>query len=150
MAVRTSAGAIISLSAGVPGTFDATGYAALTYTALGEATDIGELGRVYTVVTHNPVGNRSTQKLKGSFDEGKLTLALGLDEADAGQILAQAALLLDVPYAFKILLQSTKVLYFQGIITGFKKQIGGVNKVTSAALTVDITTSASGVGIILV
>lgn len=150
MAVRTSAGAIISLSAGVPATFDGAGYLALTYTALGEATDIGELGRVYTVVTHSPVGNRSTQKLKGSFDEGKLTLALGLDEADAGQILAQAALLLDTPYAFKIILQSTKILYFQGIITGFKKQIGGVNKVTSASLTVDITTSATGVGIILV
>ena len=150
MAVRTSAGAIISLTAGVPATFDATGYAALTYTALGEVTDTGELGRVYTVVTHNPVGNRSTQKLKGSFDDGKLALALGLDEADAGQILAQAALLLDAPYAFKILLQSTKILYFQGIVTGFKKQIGGVNKVTSAALSVDITTSASGVGIILV
>ena len=150
MAVRTSAGAIISLSAGVPATFDGAGYAALTFTALGEATDIGELGRVYTVVTHSPVGNRSTQKLKGSFDEGKLTLALGLDEADAGQVLAQAALLLDNPYAFKILLQSTKVLYFQAIVTGFKKQIGGVNKVTSAALSVDITTSSTGVGIILV
>ena len=150
MAVRTSAGAIISLTAGVPATIDSTGYAALTYTALGEVVDIGELGRIYTIVTHNPVGNRSTQKLKGSFDEGKLSLMVGLDEADAGQVLAQAALLLDNPYAFKIVLQSTKILYFQGLISGFKKQVGGVNKITSVAMTVDITTSSTGVGIILV
>lgn len=150
MAVRTSAGAIISLSAGVPATFDGTGYAALTYTALGEVVDAGQLGRIYTVVTHNPVGNRSTQKLKGSFDEGKLSLMLGLDEADTGQILAQAALLLDNNYAFKILLQSTKILFFSGLITGFQKQVGTVNKVTSVAMTVDITTSSAGVGIILV
>ena len=150
MAVRTSAGAVISLTSGVPSTFDSTGYLALTYTTLGEAVDIGELGRVYTVVTHNPVGNRSTQKLKGSFDEGKLVRSVGLDEADAGQILAQAALLLDNLYAFKIVLQSTKILYFQGLVSGFKKQIGTVNKITTAALTVDISTSSTGVGIILV
>ena len=150
MAVRTSAGAVISLTSGVPSTFDSTGYLALTYTTLGEAVDIGELGRVYTVVTHSPVGNRSTQKLKGSYDEGKLVLSVGLDEADAGQILAQAALLLDNLYAFKIVLQSTKILYFQGLVSGFKKQIGTVNKITTAALTVDISTSSTGVGIILV
>ena len=148
MTVKTSAGTIISASAGVPASFDSPGYAALTYTAVGEATDIGDLGRVYTLVTHNPVGNRSTQKLKGSFDEGKITLQLGLDNADAGQILLKAATLLDVPYSFKIVIQSGRIFYFQALVMSFKTMVGGVNKITAATIELNITTSGTGVGIV--
>lgn len=148
MAVKTSAGTIISASAGIPATFDSTGYAALTYTAIGEAVDIGELGRVYTLVTHNPVGNRSTQKLKGSFNEGKITLQLGLDNADAGQVLLKAATLLDTLYAFKMILQGGRIFYFQALVMSFKTSVGTVDKITTASIELEISTSSAGVGII--
>lgn len=149
MAVKTSAGTIIGLTAANPATFDSSGYAALTYTDIGEVTDVGELGREYTLVTHNPVGNRATQKFKASFNEGKISLKVGLDNADAGQILLKAATLLDVPYSFKITLQgATRVFYFQAMVLSFKSNVGSVNNITTAAMELEITTSSGGVGII--
>ena len=70
MTVRTSAGTTLKVSASAPATFDKAGYSALTFTAVGEITDLGEFGREYALVTHNPVGTRGTQKFKGSFNEG--------------------------------------------------------------------------------
>lgn len=148
MAVKTSAGTILSTSAGVPSTFDSTGYGALTWTAIGEVTDLGELGREYTLVTHNPVGNRSTQKYKGSFNEGKMSLKIGFDFADAGQVLLKAALLLDTPYAFKMVIQSGRIFYFQALVMQVKPNVGSVNNITTAAVELEITTSSTGIGIV--
>ena len=42
--VQTSAGTTIAISAVLPATDDAAGYAALTWAAIGEVTDLGEFG----------------------------------------------------------------------------------------------------------
>jgi hypothetical protein len=91
MAVRTTAGSTLKVSASAPATYNTAGYAALTWTSVGEVTDLGEFGREYTLVTHNPINNRITQKFKGSYNEGKMSLKLGLDTDDAGQVLMKAA-----------------------------------------------------------
>lgn len=148
MTVRTSATAALSISAGTPSTFDSTGYAALAYTAVGEITNFGEFGREFTLVTHNPVTTRGTQKLKGAFNEGALDLKLGLDTDDAGQILAKAAALSDNKYAFKLVTANGDVYYFQGLVMTFKVGVNDVNSVTAATMKVEITTSATGVGIV--
>jgi hypothetical protein len=46
MTTRTSAGTTFKVSASTPATWDAVGYAALTYTTVGEITNFGEFGRV--------------------------------------------------------------------------------------------------------
>ena len=95
MTVRSSAGTTIKISAAAPATFDGTGYAALTLTTIGEVTDLGEFGREFALITHNPIGSRGTVKLKGSFNEGSIQMQLGLDTDDAGQVLAKTASLSD-------------------------------------------------------
>ena len=148
MPVRTSAGSTLKISAGVPATFNAAGYAALTYTTIGEVTDFGELGREYTLVTHNPVANRGTVKFKGSFNEGQMTLQLGLDTDDAGQILAKQAANSDNNYAFELQTQNGDKYYFQAQVMSFKVSVGNVNQITSATIMVEITTSNTGVGVV--
>lgn len=148
MTVRTSAGTTIKLSAGTPATFDVTGYAALTYTALGEVTDLGEFGREYSLVTHNPVGSRGTVKKKGSFNEGTMTLQLGLDTDDAGQILAKTASTSDADYSFVVETQNGDKYYFQAQVMSFKVAVGGVDSITSATITLELTTTSAGVGIV--
>lgn len=148
MTAATSAGTTLHISAGVPSTFDDTGYAALTYTAVGEVTDLGEFGREYNLVTHNPVGNRGTVKLKGSFNEGSMQVQLALDTDDAGQILAKTASKSDANYAFKVTTQNGDKYYFQAKVMSFKVGVGGVDTVTSATMTLEITTSSTGVGIV--
>lgn len=148
MSTRTSAGSTLKISAATPATFDAAGYAALTFTAVGEITNFGELGRVYALVTHNPVGNRGTVKKKGSFNEGTMDLQLGLDTDDAGQILMKAATLSDNDYSFVVTTQNGDKYYFQAQSMQFKVNVGSVDQITSATCKLELTTSPAGVGIV--
>lgn len=148
MAVRSSAGTTIHLSAGTPATFNAAGYTALTFTAIGEVTDLGEFGREYSLITHNPIGSRGTVKLKGSFNEGSITMQLGLDTDDAGQILAKTASQSDADYSFKITTQNGDDYFFQAKVMSFKVNVGSVDSVTSATIMLELTTNSAGVGIV--
>ena len=148
MAVKTTAGTTLKISAGVPATFNQAGYAALTYTTVGEITDLGEFGRVYDLVTHNPIDTRGTVKIKGSFNEGSLALQLGLDTDDAGQIIMKAATISDNNYAFKITDQKGDIYYFQAQVMQFKVGLGSVNQVSKASATLELTTSSTGVGVV--
>lgn len=148
MTVRTSAGTTIKVSAAAPATFNSTGYAALTFTAVGEVTDLGEFGREYSLVTHNPVGNRGTQKFKGSFNEGTMNLSLGLDTDDAGQVLMKSASTSDSPHSFEVTTQNGDKYYFQAMVMSFKVGVGSVDSITTATTTLELTTSSGGVGIV--
>ena len=148
MTVRTSAGTIFKVSAATPASFDATGYVALTYTPVGEITDLGEFGREYSLVTHQPVGSRGTQKFKGSFNEGSITLSIGLDTDDAGQILMKAASLSDNNYTFRVETQNGDKYFFQAKVMSWKVNIGSVDNITTASCSLELTTSANGAGIV--
>lgn len=148
MTVRTSAGTTLKVSANAPATFNTAGYSALTFTAVGEITDLGEFGREFALVTHNPVGTRGTQKFKGSFNEGTMNLTLGLDTDDAGQVLMKAASLADSAYSFEVTTQNGDTYYFQAMVMSFKVGIGSVDSITTATCTLELTTSAGGVGIV--
>lgn len=148
MGSNTTAGSTLKISAGVPASFDGTGYAALSYTAVGEITDFGDFGRKYNVVKNNPVATRGTVKKKGSFDEGALALKLNLDTDDAGQVLCKTALNSDNNYAIKITTQNGDVYYGQILVTSFVVGLGSVDTTTSASIDMEITTSPTGVGIV--
>ncbi len=148
MTVRSSAGSTIKISASAPATFNSAGYAALTLTAIGEVTDLGEFGREYNLITHNPLGTRGTTKLKGSFNEGAITMQLGLDTDDAGQILAKAASLSDNDYSFEVATQNGDKYYFQAKVMSFKVGVGSVDQVTTATIQVEITSGGTNPGII--
>ena len=67
---------------------------------------------------------------------------------DAGQILAKTASKSDANYAFKVTTQNGDKYYFQAKVMSFKVGVGGVDTVTSATMTLEITTSSTGVGIV--
>jgi len=148
MAVNTSAGTTLKVSAVAPATFDSAGYTALTFTGIGEITDMGEIGREYALVTHQSIGNRGTQKFKGSFNEGTMPLTLGLDTDDAGQILMKAASLSDSPYSFQVTAPNGDKYFFQAMVMSWKVNFGSVDAITTATCTLELTSSKSGVGIV--
>jgi len=153
MTVRTSAGTTLRVTSSAPSTFDASGYNTL-FTAspvpalVGEITDLGEFGREYALVTHNPVGTRGTQKFKGSFNEGTMTLSLGLDTDDAGQIIMKAASISDNNYSFQVTTQNGDKYYFQAKVMSWKVGVGGVDSITTATCTLELTTNSAGVGVV--
>lgn len=148
MATRTTAGSTLRMSAAQPGTYNAAGYAALSWITVGEIVDYGEFGREYNLVTHNPVANRGTVKKKGSFNEGQIALQLGLDTDDAGQILMKAASLSDNDYSFEITTQNGDKYYFQAQVMSWKVGLGNVDQITAANAALEITTNSAGVGIV--
>jgi len=138
MASFTSAGTTIEVSASLPATFDDTGYAALSYTNVGEVTAIGSFGQSAALVTHNPLDSRVTVKRKGSYNYGTLTLEMARDPADAGQTILVAAQNDDNSHSFKVTLQDGTVLYFTGQVMGYETSVSGTDAITSASCTVEI------------
>jgi len=151
MSVNTSAGTTLAVKAGDPGTYDSAGYATLFTSGssvVGEITDIGEFGREYQLVTHNPVGSRGIQKFKGSFNEGQMVLQLGLDTDDAGQIVMKAAADSDDDYSFKVTDPSGDIYFFQGKVMSWKVGLGNVDSISSATCNIELTTNSAGVGVV--
>lgn len=140
MSSNTTAGTTVALTASIPATFDATGYNALTdFTTIGEITDIGEYGRVYELVTHNPVATRRTEKKKGSFDDGGFDLQMALDSGDAGQQLLNTAVNSDANYSMKVTMQNGDIDYMQVIILSKTTNLGSVNNITAATVRIEVT-----------
>jgi hypothetical protein len=153
MAVFTSAGTTLKVKATQPATFNVAGYNTLFTTSptaplVGEVTDLGEFGREYALVTHMPVGNRGTQKFKASFNDGTMTIQLGLDTDDAGQVLMKAASMSDNDYSFMVTTQNGDRYFFQAKVLSFKVSVGSVDSITSATTTLELTTTSAGVGIV--
>lgn len=134
----TVAGSTLSISASLPATYDAAGFAALSYTAVAEVTDIGELGKDFTLVTHNPLADRKTYKFKGSYNSGSLQIQLAKALSDTGQTILLAASNSDNDYSFHILLQDSSDMYFTGKVMSLMTKIGSVNNILAATAKVEI------------
>lgn len=139
MAVQTSAGTTLGISTGVPTTYNTAGFAAKApFSAVGEITDMGEFGTEYSAVNHVSLATRQVRKFKGSFDNGALTLQLGRDILDAGQIALRAALLSDASFSFKVTYQDGTINYFTAKVMSYKTSVGSVDQITGATVTLDI------------
>jgi len=146
--VSTGAGTTIGIVLAAPGTFDAAGYAALTFIPIGEVTDIPDFGREFEMIAHKPISSRGTVKKKGGFNEGSIDLKLGLNTDDAGQVLLKAAALSDVDYSFKITCPTGDVYYFRALTLSFKVSVGNSGSIISATTKLELQTSSAGVGIV--
>lgn len=140
MSVQTSAGSTLSIGA-APATVDAAGFGAVSYTTVGEITNMGEIGTVYAEVKHNPVGSRNTQKFKGSYDNGTMNIQMGRDTTDAGQTAMIAALASDNSYSIKIVLQNGHIIYAKALVMSYKTSVGSVDQITGATTDLAITSN---------
>ena len=138
MAASTTAGTTFAVSASLPATYDSTGFAALTYTACGEITDIGEFGKEYQLVTHTPLATRKTEKFKGSYNNGSLALQMASDTSDTGQGTLVTALGSDNSYSFKVTHQNGDVDYFTGKVMSYRVAVGGADSIKSATVAIEI------------
>lgn len=152
MTFTTSAGATIGLSAAAPATWDGTGYAALTYTTIGEVTDLGEIpDKIFELVTIQPVASRAQKKAKGGYNLGSQTIQYAIDPADAGQILANTASGNDTTYSVKIAHPSLGTIYARALVMGGPKNYGDVNSAAMKSLTLEYTGASNTVdGVVLV
>ncbi len=140
MTVSTSAGTTFGLSAAAPASYAAAGYAALTFTPVGEISDLGDIpARVYELVTWNAISERGTRKSKGGFALGSQTITIGIDVADAGQTLLDSATNADTVYSIRIAHPQLGTIYARALVMGGTKNYGDVNTIATRQVTLEYT-----------
>ena len=140
MAATSTAGSTIAISATLPTTYDdevATGFPSLTFTTCGEITDIGEYGKEYNLITHNPIGDRKTYKFKGNYNNGSLSLQMASDTSDAGQVILLTASGSDAPFAFEITHQNGDIDYFTGVVMSYRLAVAA-ESIKTATVSIEI------------
>lgn len=132
----TTAGTIVAISASLPATEDATGFTALTYTEIGEVTNLGDVGITYTPVNLTTLKERRTQKFKGSYTGGDVPLEVAEYDLDAGQAILRTALGSDNSYSFKITHQNGTDDYFTGKVMSLMTGVGGPDAIKMARISI--------------
>lgn len=138
MAAQTAAGTVISIGS----TGDLSSES--SWTEIGEVVSISEFGRTYAEITHNPLGDRGTEKFKGSYNDGDITLQLAQDLSDAGQQALLDALDSDDAYNFQVLQNDAPSAgdptthVFKARVMSFTHNVDGVDSIVGSSVTLGI------------
>ena len=129
MALTQGVGGFLSVSAATPATFDADGYVALTWTEVGEASEIPEFGAAYSAVMFTSLKTGIENKFHGALNYGSITIPLGYDSTDAGQIILLAALASKDEISFRETRSDGTIRYIMGKVMSFPRgqSVGSVN-----------------------
>ena len=140
MALTEGIGGFWSVSAATPAPFDAAGYVALTYSEVGEASEIPEYGAAHAVNTFTPLKTGIDNKFHGALNYGSVTIPLGYDSADAGQIILLAALASKDAISFRETRSDGTIRYIMGKVFSFTRgqTVGSVNM---ASCMIEFTTA---------
>lgn len=143
--VVSSVGTIVSVSANAPATYDATGFAALTWSACGELADLPAFGAEAALATHTPLKTGIVAKRRGSLNYGSVTLTMALSETDAGQTILQtkgsAPAGQSASVSVKVALVNGDIQYFTAQVMSFKTNVGNADAITMAEVTLEIDNS---------
>ncbi len=109
-----------AISASLPATYDAAGYAATTvvYTTIGKVSDFMPYGSKREVNKFMPIAG-GVEKMKGSPDYGSGDLVCADVPADTGQIILMAAEISPNHYSMKITYPDGEVHYLDVIVSGW-------------------------------
>ena len=141
MGSLTAAGSTLAISAASPASPDATGYAALTFTDVGQVEKIGSLGASFAKVEFQPLKGPK-QKFKGSADYGALQPSMAIDSTDAGQTLLNTAADDETQklYSFKVTYPDGAKRFFQGRVFGSPETADGADTMLMAMPALEICT----------
>lgn len=142
MAIQTSAGTTLGISTTLPTTYDddvTTGYPSLTYTTVGEITEIPAFGSVYNLVTHSPLGERTIVKKKGSVNDGSIAISFAADASDTGQAALRTQHTSDNEIAVKITYPDGEDDYFTALVMDYQMNAGGADSIKTDSVTMELT-----------
>lgn len=137
MAVMTSTGTKIFVSAATPATFDAAGYAALTYTEVGEIVSISAFGTSVDPVEVRTLSSGALQTYKGHKNYGGVTGEANYDSEDAGQDLLRANILDSVAnLSVKVQMPDGSIVYSYGQSFDGQRNPGSANNMITTSFSV--------------
>lgn len=141
MTSQTAAGSTLAITVATPATQDASGFAALTFTEIGQVEKIGAFGASFAKVEFQPLKGPK-QKYKGSVDYGALQPTIALDSADAGQGILQASADDETQklYGFRVTFPDGSKRYFMGRTFGMPETADGADSMLTASPAIEICT----------
>lgn len=119
MALITYIGALIAVSAGVPATVDAAGFAARTFTTVGKITEWGETGDQSEDVTETTLAGR-TYHANGALDGGSIPFTFLIDGPDAGQTILRTANNTNDEVSVRITDPDGQIIYYHGKVANLR------------------------------
>jgi hypothetical protein len=132
--VESIAGATLAISAGLPATYDSVGYAAETYTVIGEVENYGNHGVTATITPFTPVDTAVTSKIKGSKDYGTMALTLGSIPENTGQVLLESAAESNDHHSIQLTYPDGEIHYLDVLVAKKEYQDGSVNDISRVAV----------------
>lgn len=112
---------------------------------LGEIEDLGEIGDQSADVTFQALDNNRVRHLKGARDAGTMTVVVGADPTDPGQLAMRAAERTKFNYNFKIVYEDAadetytdSVDYFRGLVMSARKNNGTSDNVARRTFPIGI------------
>jgi len=124
------------VSAALPASFDAAGYAALTWTEVGQITNVGSVrGREYSTSTLTVVSNPQEREKKGSYKLPNAEFECAWVEDDEGQLIIQAGANSYDTYSFRLDKQNDDKRYFAAQISKFVENNGQSNDAVKGMIT---------------
>lgn len=134
---QTMSGAVLAISATLPATYDAAGYAAtgMVFTTVGQIENYGNHGMTAVVTEFTPVADATVQKFKGAKNYGVMSMTLGHLPGDAGQVILEAAAESTNRYSVKITYplgsgeSTAEIQYLDVLVSKKENQDGAVNDV---------------------
>lgn len=120
-AIASHSEATYAISAGLPATYDAAGYAAttITYTAIGKVESFPEFGREQSINEFTPIKG-GVEYYKGVEKYGTGDMVVGDVPADAGQVIVKAASESSNHYSMKITYADGEVHYLDVLVASWK------------------------------
>lgn len=112
----------ISIATGEPATFDAAGFAALTFAEVGSVASIGAYGDTHADITPPPDLKTGRQlHFTGAADGGEVPVQVHTEDfADAGQDAVRAANGARANYSFKVVDPDGNIDYFYGRVVSYR------------------------------
>jgi len=137
---NSSTGTTLAVSAGTPTQHDASGFAALTWTTVGDVGDFGEPGSTTEVLEFVPVETGIKEKFLGVQDNGGYDLVIARDSAAAGQVLITSAYNARTMLSVQVTLPDGDIQYTRCFIASRPVNIGSASNV----LTISVNAVISG------
>ena len=152
MARFTGTGTCVSVSIGVPATHDAAGFAALTYTTVGELESVPEAELGHALVSFQNLCTGKTSIAKGAEEQIEIALGVAMDRDDAGQaLMTTARKSLTQVMAVRIVDNAGDTQYFRGLVLGERIFGGaGANDIRMGQYRLGVVAPATGDTIVVV
>jgi hypothetical protein len=142
MTVDISVGTELHVAVAEPATYDAAGFAALSYTEVGEVSNIPPFGGTAQIAEFIPIKTGIVNKRKGSINYGQANINLANVISDDGQEIMRDGFdgtNRDEVHSIKLYHADIGTVYFTAMIASWVYNFGDANTINQAESVLELT-----------